>query len=493
MQLLDYLIIAIHFIASVSIGIAFRGKQRDINDYFTSSGGFGGIFGTILIGFSIAATLFSGISFLAYPSVIYTSGLRVFPVVISLIPSYFVLRYWFLPRYLSHGNRQPYEHIDRQYGKNVRYVTSILYILYRVGWMGALIYVPTLMIIAAMQLSEGWFWPLVLVIGLSSTLYTVIGGIRGVIVTDALQFVIILFGIFFCLIYIVFNIDIPAGRVFADLKADGALTLFDFSFDLSQTFTVWTIGIGLTITNLAIYTGDQMSLQRYLASSTPKSATQSFGTNILGATLVLILLFLVGLSMSAWYRYHPDPNLPVVADKVFPYFAATQLPSGTAGLLIAAILAATMSSMTSGINALAGSITSDFYAPTHQNKTKTEMLRFARWTSLGIGVAATLVSGFIQHLGSIWDITQTLGGTLLGPVFVIVLIATLRWKVRPGALMLSLPLAFVIGILISRTDVSTLWIIPCTITTTVAVPWLDRILFSKPHKIETTQSDSNEL
>lgn len=479
MQLLDFLIIAVHFIASISIGIACRGKQRDVNEYFTSSGGFGGKLGTLLIGLSIAATLFSGISFLAYPSVVYSSGLKVFPVILSLIPSYFILRYWFLPKYLSRGLKQPYEHIENQYGSKVRYATSALFILYRVGWMGALIYVPTLMIIAAMQLSEQWFWPLVLVIGLSSTLYTVIGGIRGVIVTDALQFIIIFFGILFCLLYIFFNIDIPAATIYQDLKNEGALTLFDFSFDLSETFNVWTIGIGLTITNLAIYLGDQMSLQRYLASSSPKSATQSFGTNIIGASLVLALLFLVGISISAWYKYYPDPDLPSVADKIFPYFAATQLPSGTAGLLIAAILAATMSSMTSGINALAGSITSDFYVPTHQDKSSEELLKFARWTSFYIGVAATLISGFIKHLGSIWDITQTLGGTLLGPVFVIVLIATLRWKVRPASILFALPLAFILGMIISRLNVSTLWIIPCTISTTLVIPWLDSLFFWK--------------
>lgn len=481
MHLLDYCIIAIHFIASVSIGIACRGKQRDINDYFTGSGTLGGALGTLLIGFSIAATLFSGISFLAYPSVVYSSGMRVFPVVICLIPSYFILRYWFLPRFLNLGYRQPYAHIESHYGPTVRRLTSVLYILYRVGWMGALIYVPTLMIIAAMQLSEDWFWPLVLVIGLSSTLYTVIGGIRGVIVTDALQFVIIMFGVLFCLLYILFNIDVPAGRIVSDLREDGALTLFDFSLDLSQPFTIWTIGIGLTITNLAIYTGDQMSLQRYLASSSPKNATRSFGANIVGATLVLLLLFMVGLLITAWYRYHPDPALPEMADKVFPYFAATQLPMGIAGLLIAAILAATMSSMTSGINILANSITSDFYAPAHPGKSKHEMLRFARWASLGIGLAATVVSGFVRHLGTIWDMVQIFGGTLLGPIFVVVLTATFRWRVRPGAVLVALPTAMVVGIAVSRSGAATLWIIPASILTTLVIPWIDS-LFSHSRK-----------
>lgn len=473
MHALDYWIIAIHFIVSVTLGITCRGKQRDVNDYFTGGGSLGGRLGTLLIGLSIAATLFSGISFLAYPSVIYTSGLQVFPVILSLIPSYFILRYWFLPRYFRLGYRQPYAHVESHYGRTVRRCVSVLYIVYRIGWMGALIYVPTLMIIASMQLSEEWFWPLVLIIGFSSTLYTVIGGIRGVIVTDALQFVIILVGVLFCLIYIGFNIGVPAGIILSDLRADGMLVLFDFSLDLTQSFTVWTIGIGLTLGNLAMYTADQMSLQRYLASGTPRAASRSFGTNILGATLVLLLLFMVGVLLAAWYRYHPDPELPEMADKVFPYFAASQLPVGTAGMLIAAILAATMSSMTSGINVLANSITSDFYAPARPGRSAKDLLRFARWTSLGIGIAATIVSGYIRHLGTIWDIIQITSGTLLGPIFVVILTAALKWQVRPVVMLAALPVAVLTGAAVARTDAATLWIIPVTVTTTFAIPWLD--------------------
>src|SRR5688572_12765292 len=151
----------------VIIGLLASGRQKDVDDYFTAGGSMRGWFGNILVGLSIAATLFSGISFIFYPAVVYSGGLVLFVGVtfVCMPVTYLVLR-WFLPRYLGHGGTHPYGIIESTYGASSRTTASVLYMLMRIGWLAALIYAPTLAIMAAARLDPVWFWPCVLITGL---------------------------------------------------------------------------------------------------------------------------------------------------------------------------------------------------------------------------------------------------------------------------------------------------------------------------------------
>src|SRR5688500_13017413 len=95
---IDFVLIGIYLIAMIVAGIACRGRQEDADDYFTAGGGLGGWFGSLLVGLSIAATLFSGISFIAFPSVVFSSGLKILAAMLSFPLAWVVLTYWFLPR-----------------------------------------------------------------------------------------------------------------------------------------------------------------------------------------------------------------------------------------------------------------------------------------------------------------------------------------------------------------------------------------------------------
>ncbi len=356
----DIVIICVYLSGTALIGILSRGRQRDIDDYFLASRGMGSVFQTILVGLSLAATMFSGISFLAFPSVVYSDGIGMLLAIIMLPFMYFILHYWFLPRFFKVSHSHPYGIIEKNLGPNIRTIAAGMYVLLRIGWMAALIYAPTIAIIAAAGLSSTWLIPLILVIGITGTVYTTIGGIRGVIVTDALQFVIIAVGIAFTIGLILFKIPADFPTMVGFLKENGSLKLLDFSLDPKKVFTVWSIGIGMTVSRCGQYMADQMSLQRYIASGDVRASSRSFLINVFGAMGVTALLVFVGLLIRAWYHFVPDENLPIKVDKIFPYFVASQLPRGLTGIVLAALLAATISSMTSGINTLAATITFDF-------------------------------------------------------------------------------------------------------------------------------------
>ena len=428
---LDWIIIAVYLLLMVAIGIACRGKQDSSADYFIAKGGLSGFFGSIIIGLSIAATFFSGISFLAYPAIVYRYGLLITVAIPTFVVCWVVLRFYFLPRYVGAGWTRPYEVLEQAFGPHVRTVAAVMFILLRIGWMATLIFAPTIAIMAAAGLDQKWFWPLVMIVGFTSTVYTTLGGIRGVIITDAIQMIVIIGGIAITLIYIALKLPVPVSEVVSRLHDAGRLQLWEPAFSLTRPLTFWAVITGAFIANMGSYVGDQMSLQRYLTSSSVAESSRSFLVNVIGVIIVILLLAAVGVALAGWYMIHGTQGLPASADQILPYFVARELPTGIAGLLLAAILAATMSSITSGINALAASLTFDFRDRSGgaSDNPRRELL-FARIASLVIGTIATLSAGLVAHLGQLFDISQRLFGLFLGPLAVALLLSVSRLKIK---------------------------------------------------------------
>lgn len=457
MTLLDGLIIGIYLGGVVTVGILCRGKQEDINDYFTAHGGFKGKLGMMIVGLSIGATFFSGLSFIVYPSIFYTYGVTVLSGLIGFPATYLFMRFWFLPRYLAGAGRSPYEIIERRFGKPVRLLASAMFVMLRLSWMAALIYAPVIVLMATIGIGEEWLWPLVALIGLSSTVYTVIGGIRGVIITDAIQFLVIAGALLGTVIYVLVKIPLSFGDFTGFLRTNTQLLHFNWSIDPTVTMTVVTMAVGGSIGNLGSFSADQMSLQRYIAAGDARSAAQAFGTSMIATPIVLILLAMVGLAIGTWYSVNPDRGLPTQADKVFPYFVATQLPAGFSGLVIAALLAATMSSVTSGINALSGSLLNDFVPLAERIESK-RLLRSARWLSAAIGLAVTIGAGFVGRIGSLFDIMNVLLGVFNGPLLACVLLAVSRLKIQGSVLLTAMVVGFFIGVVVVNSPLSPVWV-----------------------------------
>lgn len=430
LTLFDWIIIAVYLIAMIWIGIATRGKQDSSADYFIAHGGLSGVIGMILIGLSIAATFFSGITFLAYPGVVYKQGLLILMGLPTFLVAWLVLRFYFLPRYISGHWPRPYEVLERRYGVATRRTAAVLLLMVRIAWMGTLIYAPTLALIAAAGLDDKWFWPLVLTIGLSSTFYTVFGGIRGVIVTDAIQFLIIIVGIAATLAFIIMKLPVPVGDALSQLHDAGRLRWWDGSFSFTRPLTFWGVLIGVSVANLGSYVGDQISLQRYLTCKNVQEASKSFLINIVGVVIVLVLLAAVGVALAAWYMLMPASDMPQSVDQVLPFFVARELPMGLAGLLLAAILAATMSSITGGTNAMAAVVVMDFRSKKASTWSGRHELLYARMVSLAIGVISTIASGLVGYLGDLFDIAQRLFGVFLGPLAVCLLLAVSPIRIR---------------------------------------------------------------
>jgi Na+/proline symporter len=456
MTLIATIIIVVYLAGIVVVGICSRGRQENIRDYFTAQQGFKGVLGPVLVGLSIGATLFSGLSFVAYPSIIYTHGVTVLTSLIGFPVAYLVLRFWFLPRYLATPQDSPYDIIERCYDRTTRKVASGMFVMLRLCWLSALIFAPVLVVMAAGSLDSRWFWPLVLLVGLSSTAYTVVGGIRGVIVTDAIQFLLIMGVLLATMLFVAFKLPLTLSEVTGYMRAESDLLTLNWSLSPTQTITVWAMIIGGTMQNMSSFIADQMSLQRYLAVGGARPATAAFGTSMLTTTLVLVLLAGVGLTLGAWYHFHPDLGLPDSADKVFPYFVAHQLPLGFSGLIIAAILAATMSSITSGVNALSGSLLNDF-VPLAERIAPGRLLTWGRVTSAMVGLAATLAAGFVSQLGTLFNAMNIFLGVFLGPLLGCMVCSIVGLRVRGPVLVAGMITGCLTAAVMAYSPVSSLW------------------------------------
>jgi Na+/proline symporter len=230
----------------------------------------------------------------------------------------------------------------------------------------------------------------------------------------------------------------------------------------------------LSVANLGSYLGDLMMLQRYLAADSPRTAARAFVVNMSGGIAVIIALVMVGLLLWVWYGNHPDPNLPEKADQVLAYFVANALPAGVSGLLIASILAATMSSMTSGIIALAGTLTNDWVKRFGRVRSPVELLQFGRYASIGVGVLAVLTAGFASKLGTLFQISQAVLGAFLGPMLGCMVIVVSGWKVRPRLVLAGMVLGVGAGWAITFSAVSVVWVAVTSALTTVFLPLLFR-------------------
>ena len=467
MHWIDIGIMVAYLVGMTLAGMLARGRDEDAEDYFTAGGSLNNWFHTIVVGLSIAGTFFSGISFISYPSVVYSSGilLTAWGLLVGMPLYYVVLRFWFLPRYLSRGWKHPYEVLEVRFGPGTRTAAALLYVLMRVGWMAAMIYAPTVAIITMGRLDQKWFWPIVLITGLSNTLYTVVSGVRGVIVTEAIQMLVIIFGVSATIASAWWQLPVPFSTAIGDLANSGRLDVLYFSLDPKVGLTVWTVVIGVSVGSLTNYIGDQMSLQRYLATGDVRAASRSFAVNVVGVVIVVSLLSLVGLSLFVFYSHTTDPNLPSKADQVFPHFVATRLPVGVAGLLLAALLAAT--SIPSGINTLAAVLTLDFHARLKADLTPARQVWWGRFYSLVIGLAATMAAGLVSRLGTLFELSQIILGVFAGPLLSCIVLAVGGWRCTGRAMIAGMLLGWGAGVAVTWSGAAALWVAPSAALTTL--------------------------
>lgn len=412
MHLIDLIIFFLFTGGIVVFGCSFFNKKLS-SDEFTSAGR--SLPGWV-VGMSIFATYVSSISYLGYPGNAYSSNWNAFVFSLSIpIASYFAAKY-FVPFYRNQGSVSAYSFLEERFGTWARLYASACYLLTQIARMGSILFLLAL----PMNLLMGWNIQLVIIFtSIAIILYSMLGGIKAVIWTEAIQGFILIGGALICLVVLLFSMPEGPTQTFEMAISDHKFDLGSFSADLS-TSTFWVCLIYGIFTNLQNYGIDQNYVQRYHTAKNEKEAKFSA---LFGGYLfipVSAIFFLIGTALYTYYQVYPEllPAEGIKADYVFPLFIVNQLPTGLTGLLIASIFAAGMSTVATSVTSSSTIILTDYYQRIRKQTSDRERLWVLKIASLVIGVLGILIALALVNVDSIldawWKLSSIFSGGMLG-------------------------------------------------------------------------------
>ena len=406
---LDFLVIALYMAALVYLGARFSRRQTSTDRYFTAKR-------TIpawAMGLSLLATLISSVTFIAYPGSAYagdwTNLVPGFMVVAALAVVGFVI----IPFFRHVVGTSAYEYFGKRFGYGARVYSSIAFAAGHFSKMGLVFYLLALTVSSM----TGWNTDHVIVaVAIITVGYTLAGGIEAVIWADVLQGFVLWVGILICLGYLLF---LPPGGPVAALHlaaANHKFALGNMSTDLGQpTFLVLSL-YGFFF-YLQKYTADQTIVQRYLVAKSDRAALKGIALGAILCIPVWTLFMLIGSLCWSFYRATGEvlPNTVVKADQVFPYFITTHVPSGLAGLFLAALFGAAMANLSSDFNSLSAIVVSDYYRVWKPHSTERQRLLVARIMVAFWGLLCVLVSTALAHTnGTALSLWYTLSAIVAG-------------------------------------------------------------------------------
>ncbi|MCC6492312.1 MAG: sodium/solute symporter [Pirellulales bacterium] len=397
--------------------------------------------GAVSVGLSLFAAILSTISCLAAPGEMIQHGPMVFSDVLTYPLVYLIVGWLLIPVFVKLRVTSAYEVLETRFGVGVRLLGSVLFLLLRLVWMSVIIYATTSKVLIPLSGLPAWTTPIAcLVIGAVTVMYTSIGGLRAVVVTDVIQESILLGGILLTVILI----TVDLGGV-AAWWPDQWMTHWD-KFSLGVTSeTRMTVPIAM-LTGLLWWIctagSDQIAIQRYLATRDVATARSALGISLAASFLSAVLLGTTGLALLAYFQAHPELMLPGAsvnrdADKLFGQFIVVGLPHGVTGLVIAGLLATAMSSLSSGVNSACSVISVDLIDRLAPNLTAaTDPVRRTKIISWGVGSVVVVLSTVIGQIeGNLLEVSFKAANLLVAPLFLLVFMALfMPWSTAFGAL-----------------------------------------------------------
>ena len=409
----DHSVVAVLVCLLVGVGVYFSKKEKSSGDYFRG----GQRIPWWAAGLSLFATGASAISLMAMPGKafaenwIYFSG-AIFVVMIQL--PLLILVYIPVARRLKISTAN--EYLERRFSLPVRMLGFVCFSLNQMlGRMAAILLLPALAISAIFGLPMEYS---ILIMGVVTTLFVTMGGLEAVIWTDVLQAVIMLIAVLVCAAYAFFALEISIPVATDILSNLDKLQMFDWRMDW-QTPVVIVIALNTFVSVLGMI-GDQNFIQRVQCTRDEKESRKAIYTQLAVAVPMNFVLFALGTLLFLFYVTRADTLSPALkADGVFPFFAAQNLPAGLAGFVVVALLAATISTVSSAMNSVANLGVEDVYRRFFPKVTDHQCLVFGRRLTLGLGVfgtVAALVLANTSGLQSIWDLFLMITGVVLAPI-----------------------------------------------------------------------------
>ncbi|HEV8345720.1 MAG TPA: sodium/solute symporter [Vicinamibacterales bacterium] len=430
----DAAIVVAYLAVLAVVGVYFSRRQTTLDEFFRARQ----TMAWVPVGLSLMAALNSGIDYLMQPASTIRYGLILLVGTSSWLFVYPWVSRVTLPFYRRLGVFTAYEFLEARFDVRVRMLAAGIFIVWRLGWMATAIYVPCLAINAATG-GRADLTTMILVLGALVTVYTMLGGIQAVIWNDVIQFCIMFGGLAATVWISLANVPGGLAEIWSVASHAGKTSLATpiavpagagvverVSLFFAQPINVTAILCALVFGRMASYTSDQVMVQRFQTTRSVADSRRAFVINAAGDVVWMFGLSFVGLALLAYFSHHPLPA-DVASDKILPYFMTQAFPAGAVGLVVAAILAASLSSIDSAINSCTSVMVIDGYQRLFRSGAADQdgrrQVLVSRVMTVAFGALGTVLATNVSRIGTLLEIANKLINAFAGPLFGIYLLA----------------------------------------------------------------------
>ena len=550
MRLLDWAVVVAYLVYIIWDGVRMTKHSGNAEGYFLANRSLP----WWAVGLSVMATQLSAITLVGTTGQGYNDGMRFIQFYYGLPLAMVILCITAVPFFYRAKVFTAYEYLEKRFDAKTRSLTSFFFLISRGLGVGVIIAAPSVILSIVLGWSET---VTVFAMGLSTTIYTMVGGVQAVTWTDVKQMIIIFFGLFVCLFIIIskFPPEVSLGDALHLAGATGRLTTVDTTFDLKQTYTLWSGLIGGLFLMLAYFGCDQSQVQRFLTAKSVGEGRTSLLISAFVKIPMQFLILLVGVLVFVFYQFQPPPMIfnrveqtkveqgaraadynslnaeyekafaerqraavdfvknedssdpaaraatreaYLAANKnfneargrgvalvkeasgnktftdvnyVFPTFVVQNMPAGVIGLIIAAIFAAAMSSISAELNALATATTIDFYRRHYKPEADDRhYVKIGRIATGLWGIFACFVALYATSLGSLIEVVNRFGSFFYGSLLGVFVLAVAVPRARARGAFWGLLFGITSVWIASRfTDIAFLWfnVIGCLVVVVV--------------------------
>jgi SSS family solute:Na+ symporter len=459
MRWIDLSIIAAYLAGVTWFGAHFRSSQKSLRDYFLG----GGTVPWWAIALSIVSAETSTLTVIGTPPLSFKDNLGFLQLVLGYLLARLAISVLFLPAYFRGELFTAYELMSTRFGERVRRLTAGTFLLLRALAEGVRVF--AISIVISIVLGSGSMASIAVIVCLT-LFYTYQGGMTAVIWTDVVQMVLYIGGAALSLIAILHQIPGGWTHVVALAEPLGKFQIFDFHFGapaqfFARPYSFWAGILGGCFLTTASHGTEQLMVQRLLAASSERASRAA----LLGSWVIVAaqftLFLVIGVCLFTLYSDH-HWETPAVTDSIYPLFIWTYLPTGAAGLVMAAILAAAMSNLSAALNALASTTVMDFLRPlarlTQTDVEESQWMHRARLATLIWGGVLFTVALFARNWGNVLQAGLSIASVLYGSLLGVFLLGVLTRRVGENAAICGMTAGLLVMLYVKfRTPIAFTW------------------------------------
>lgn len=417
----NYAVIIAYMLVMMGIGVYFVRKNNTTDQFFKG----GAKIPWWAAGISIFATALSAITFISIPAKAYGADWGMFMFNMAILMIVPIVIHYYLPFFRKLKVASAYQYLEQRFSSPVRYLASVFFCFFMFARIAIVLFLPSLALNAVTGID---IYTCILLMGLVTIAYCTMGGIEAVVWADVVQGIILVGGALVSLGFLIHGIEGGFSGMIDVAVSDDKFNILNFAFDLSQP-VFWVVLVGGLANQLLAYTSDQSVIQRYITVKDTAGTKKGLWLNGFLSIPIALIFFLIGTALYVFFKQHPEMLSVGMSntDSIFPHFIMCRLPVGIAGLLIAAIFSAAMSTLSSNINSTATVLTEDFYRRFRKNATDKQAMTFARLSGIVVGGLGLLMAILLAtfDIASLWDqfnfflglLTSGLGGLFMMGIF----------------------------------------------------------------------------